>query len=100
MLRSNTIALTAVLALLTAFGPLATDIYVPSLPRIGDELNASAMDVQLTLSSYLLGFAIGQIGYGPISDRFGRRPALLMALTLFCAASAACATASGIVTLI
>jgi DHA1 family bicyclomycin/chloramphenicol resistance-like MFS transporter len=100
MLRRDTIALTALLALLTAFGPMATDIYVPSMPSIGRLLGASTSDVQLTLSSYLLGYALGQVVYGPVSDRFGRRPALLLALALFCAASLACAAAPTIEMLI
>src|SRR6516164_5308031 len=100
MLRPNTIGLTAFLGLLTAFGPAATDMYTPSMPDISKLLGSTASEVQLTLSSYLVGFAIGQIVYGPISDRWGRRPVLLVALALFCAASLACAAASTIETLI
>ena len=96
MLRPDTIALTAVLALLVAFGPVATDMYVPSMPEIGRLLDASTAEVQLTLSSYLIGFAIGQSFYGPISDRYGRKPVLLIALLIFCGASAACAGAPSI----
>ena len=84
MLRPDTIALTAVLALLVAFGPVATDMYVPSMPEIGRLLDAGTAEVQLTLSSYLIGFAIGQSFYGPISDRYGRKPVLLIALLIFC----------------
>jgi len=93
-------SLTALLALLTAFGAISTDMYVPSMPDIGRQLGADASIVQLTLSSYLAGFAIGQIIYGPISDRFGRKPTLLVALAIFCAASFACAVASTIEMLI
>jgi DHA1 family bicyclomycin/chloramphenicol resistance-like MFS transporter len=100
MLRPNTIALTALLALLTAFGPVATDMYVPSMPDIGRSLGASTSSVQLTLSAYLVAFAVGQIIYGPISDRYGRKPVLLAALALFCVASLACAVAPSIETLI
>jgi MFS family permease len=59
-------------------------MYVPSMPDIGRLLGASTSQVALTLSPYLVGFAIGQIIYGPISDRWGRKPVLLMALALFC----------------
>jgi DHA1 family bicyclomycin/chloramphenicol resistance-like MFS transporter len=100
MLRPDTIALTALLALLTAFGPVATDMYVPSMPDIGRSLGASASAVQLTLSAYLVAFAVGQVIYGPISDRYGRKPVLLAALALFCIASLACAVASSIEMLI
>ena len=94
MLRPDTIGLTAFLGLLTAFGPVATDMYTPSMPEIGRLLAASTAEVQLTLSAYLMGFAIGQVVYGPISDRWGRKPVLLMALALFCLSSLACAAAS------
>ena len=67
MLRPDTFALTGLLALLVAFGPVATDLYVPSMPEIGRLLGASPAEVQLTLSSYLVGFAFGQIIYGAIS---------------------------------
>jgi DHA1 family bicyclomycin/chloramphenicol resistance-like MFS transporter len=100
MLRADTIALTALLALLTAFGPISTDMYVPSMPEIGHVFAVDASRVQLTLSSYLGGFAIGQIVYGPAADRLGRKPVLLLTLTLFCLASLACAIAPTIETLI
>ena len=77
MLRPGTFALTLLLSLLTGLGPLSMDMYLPSLPAIGEALHASTAQVQLTISSYLLGFAVGQILYGPISDRFGRRPVIV-----------------------
>ena len=89
MLRPDTFALTAVLALLTAVGPLSVDMYLPSLPDIGRELVAPPAQVQLTISFYLVGFALGQIVYGPISDRHGRKPILLAALALFSTAGLA-----------
>jgi DHA1 family bicyclomycin/chloramphenicol resistance-like MFS transporter len=100
MLRPNTIGLTALLGLLTAFGPVATDMYIPSMPEIGRLLGASTSEVQLTLSAYLIGIAVGQVIYGPLSDRCGRKPVLLGALLLFCVASALCAVAPDIDTLI
>jgi len=100
MLRPDTLALTAVLALLTAVGPLSVDMYLPSLPDIGRELAASPAQVQLTISFYLVGFALGQIVYGPLSDRHGRKPVLLAALVLFSTAGLACAFASSIHALI
>jgi MFS transporter, DHA1 family, multidrug resistance protein len=100
MLRPDTLPLTVLLALLTAVGPLSTDMYLPSLPDITRLLAASAADVQLTLSAYLIGFALGQVVYGPLSDHYGRKPVLIAALGLFCVASLACAAAPGIEALI
>ena len=100
MLRPGTFALTALLAGLSAFGPLTTDMYLPSLPDIARHLDASTAEVQLTISSYLIGFACGQIVYGPISDRHGRKPVLIGAIALYCAASLACALSLSIEMLI
>jgi DHA1 family bicyclomycin/chloramphenicol resistance-like MFS transporter len=96
MLRPGSFALTVLLALLTGIGPLSTDMYVPSLPDIGRALHASTEQVQLTISSYLLGFATGQILYGPVSDRFGRKPVLMAALVLYGLGSIVCATTQSI----
>jgi MFS transporter, DHA1 family, multidrug resistance protein len=100
ILRPDTFALTVVLGLFTAVGPLSVDTYLPSLPDIGRELAASSAQVQLTISFYLVGFALGQIVYGPLSDRHGRKPVLLAALVLFSTAGLACAFASSIHALI
>ncbi len=100
MLRPGTFALTALLAALSAVGPLTTDMYLPSLPDIARQLEASTAQVQLTISAYLIGFAVGQIIYGPLSDRHGRKPVLLAAVALYCAASLACAMSTSIEMLI
>ncbi|MCY3980264.1 MAG: MFS transporter [Alphaproteobacteria bacterium] len=71
-----------VLAMLAAFGPLSIDMYLPSLPAIGREFDASAGDVQLTLSAFFIGFGVGQLLYGPLSDRYGRRPMLLFGVSV------------------
>ena len=99
MLRPGTFALTLLLSLLTGLGPLSMDMYLPSLPAIGQALHASTAQVQLTISSYLLGFAVGQIVYGPISDRFGRRPVILIALIVYGIGSVFCAVTQSIETL-
>jgi MFS transporter, DHA1 family, multidrug resistance protein len=96
MLRPDTFALTALLALLTALGPVAVDMYLPSFPEIGRQLSASPATVQLTLSLYLVAYAIGQVIYGPLSDRYGRIPVLRLALAIYCVASGACALAPNI----
>jgi len=100
MLSPDTFALTALLALLTALGPLAMDLYLPSLPAIERALAASTAHVQLTISVYLIGFAVGQIIYGPVSDRFGRKPVLGAALGIFCVGTLVCSVAPTIDALI
>ncbi|MBL8655328.1 MAG: MFS transporter, partial [Alphaproteobacteria bacterium] len=59
---------------MVAIGPLSTDLYLPSLPAIGKALDADVAHVQLTLSAYMCAFALVQLVYGPLSDRYGRRP--------------------------
>jgi DHA1 family bicyclomycin/chloramphenicol resistance-like MFS transporter len=100
MLKPDTLALTVVLALLTALGPLSTDMYLPSLPAIAESFGASTGQAQLTLSAFLLGFASGQFFYGPVSDRIGRKPVLLFGLGLYTLATLICALAPNIETLI
>src|SRR5581483_3998784 len=74
MLRPGTFALTALLAGLSAIGPLTTAMYLPSLPDISRPPNASTARGRFTISAYRIGFAAGQILYEPISDRHGRKP--------------------------
>src|SRR5580693_3090680 len=100
MLRPGTFSLTLLLSFLTALGPLTMDMYLPSLPAIGQALDASTVQVQLTISSYLIGFAAGQIIYGPISDRLGRKPVLLAAICVYGLGSVLCATTRSIDALI
>jgi DHA1 family bicyclomycin/chloramphenicol resistance-like MFS transporter len=88
------------LAALSAIGPLTTDMYLPSLPDIARQLHASTAQVQFTISAYLIGFAVGQIFYGPVSDRHGRKPVLMAAMALYCVASLACALSTSIEMLI
>ena len=88
--------MTAVLAMLTALGPLSTDFYLPSLPDIARVMGSDVAGAQATLSAFLFGFAAGQILWGPLSDRLGRRPILLFGLVLFIAATLACAFAPSI----
>ncbi len=100
MLRPGSFALTLLLSLLTGLGPLSMDMYLPSLPAIGRALQASTARAQFTISSYLFGFPAGQIVYGPIADRFGRRPVILAALVLYGIGSVFCAATQSIETLI
>ena len=96
MLRPGTFALTLLLAALTTLGPLSIDMYLPSLPEIGRALAAPTASVQLTISSYLIGLAAGQIIYGPVSDRYGRRPILFAALAVYVVGTGICAGAQSI----
>jgi DHA1 family bicyclomycin/chloramphenicol resistance-like MFS transporter len=100
VLRPGSIALTVLLALLTAIGPLSTDMYLPSLPRIVADFGSSVAEVQLTLSIFLVGFATGMLVYGPLADRYGRRPVLIAGLTILLAGTLACALAPTVETLI
>lgn len=85
--------LIALIGLFLMLQPLATDMYIASLPGIARRLDAAAATVQLTLSVFALAFALMQLVSGPLSDRFGRRPVVLAGLALFAASSLACAAA-------
>ena len=101
MKRPNiTLKLALFLSFLSTLGPLSLDTYLPSLPDIGLSLEASALQVQLTISSYLFGSGIGAIIYGPVSDHLGHRPVLLRALVLYGIMTTACAVAPSIVAFI
>lgn len=100
MLKPDTFALTVLLAALTALAPLSTDLYLPTLPDIGRAFGVSPAQVQLTMSAYLVGFAGGQIAYGPISDWYGRRSGFLVALSCYCVGSLICLVAPSIDVLI
>lgn len=80
-----------VLGLLCAIGPLCTDFYLPALPEITAQLNATGTQTQLSLTAALLGLGLGQLFFGPLSDRIGRRKPLVLSLLLFIFASAMCA---------
>ena len=88
------------LGLLSAFGPLSLDLYLPSLPRISADFAAGAGATQLTLSGSLAGLALGQLLVGPLSDRVGRRQPLLLGLAGFVLLSIVCAIAPNIAVLI
>jgi len=91
--------LLVVLGVLSTFGPLTTDLYLPGLPEVADELGASESQVQLTLTACLIGLALGQAIAGPVSDTLGRRRPLLVGLALFVVASLGCAVAPSILVL-
>jgi DHA1 family bicyclomycin/chloramphenicol resistance-like MFS transporter len=85
------------LVAMIGLGPFTMQVIVPSLPAIGRDLGASTATIQLTVTLYLVAIGVGQLFYGPLSDRFGRRPLLMGGLALYAVASLAAAVAPGIV---
>lgn len=85
-----------VLGALSAFGPLTIDMYLPALPALSRDLDASASLVQLTLSAFMVGLALGQLVVGPLSDALGRRRPLVAGLVVYVAGSLACAVAPSV----
>ena len=89
-----------ILSLLMGFGAISTDLYLPAMPAMGRSLDASAGTVEWTVSGYLVGFSLGQLLWGPASDRHGRRIPVAIGLVLFVAGSAGCALAGSASTMI
>ncbi|WP_434637978.1 multidrug effflux MFS transporter [Klebsiella sp. I138] len=81
-----------ILGLLTAIGPLCTDFYLPALPDITQQLSATGTQTQLSLTAALIGLGLGQLFFGPLSDRIGRKKPLALSLLLFIFSSVMCAT--------
>ena len=98
--RAGYYRLALILGAQTAMGPLAIDTYLPALPTITREFGTSASAVQLSLSVYFIGIAVGQAIYGPLSDRYGRRLPLFAGLALFVVGSLGCALAPDVGTLV
>lgn len=98
--KRQTQGLILLVAFLTGIGPLSTDTYLPAIPELAASLGVSTAHAQWSISSYFLGIASGQIVAGPFSDRFGRRPVLLIGFLLFFIATFVCAVAPDIQTLI
>ncbi|HEY0833917.1 MAG TPA: multidrug effflux MFS transporter [Azospirillum sp.] len=96
MPRPDSLTFRVLLTVLVAFGPLSTDLYLPSLPALVTVFDTDIATVQLTLSVFLVGFAVSQLVYGPVSDRFGRRPALIGGILIYLLASVACVFAADI----
>lgn len=82
--------LIVLLSALVAFGPLSIDMYLPALPSIAHDLNSTVAATQKTITIFLLGFSIGMLIYGPLSDRFGRKKLLLIGMVLYVFATLGC----------
>ena len=89
----HTVGLVVLLGSMAALGAINTDLYLPSLPRVARDLGASAAGAQLTITVVLVGMALGQLAVGPLSDRYGRRPPVVVGCAVFVAASLGCLVA-------
>ena len=85
-----------VLGILIAIGPLTIDVYLPAFLQISQSLKVEVSQIQLTLTCYFFGIVLGQIFYGPIIDRFGKKPPLIFGISLFIIASFGCSFAQNI----
>ncbi|MEN5014893.1 Bcr/CflA family multidrug efflux MFS transporter [Erwinia sp. Eh17-17] len=94
--KNSSTGLVVILGLLAMLMPLSIDMYLPALPQIAREFAVSAGSVQMTLNAYILGFALGQLIYGPLADSFGRKPVIAAGTLIFAIAAAACAMAQTI----
>jgi MFS transporter, DHA1 family, multidrug resistance protein len=99
-LRSESLAVIILLTALTAVTPLSIDMPLPALPMLAEALSAPADQAQLLVGVFLAGFACAQLIAGPLSDRFGRRPILLIGLTAYLILSAAASVAANLETLL
>jgi DHA1 family bicyclomycin/chloramphenicol resistance-like MFS transporter len=98
--RRRAVSTIIVLGMLSTFGPISLDLYLPALPELAQDLDASASSAQLSITACLLGLAVGQLIAGPLSDRFGRRRPLIIGLVLYLITSAACAFAPSVTVLL
>ena len=92
----STARLVILLGALTTMGPIAIDMYLPSIPAMGVDLHGTPAEAEATVAAFLAGMALGQLIYGPASDRFGRRRPMLIGVTVVVLASAVCALAQSI----
>ena len=90
----------AILSMLMGFASISTDLYLPAMPAMATSLGARPGLIDLTVSGYLIGFSLGQLLWGPISDRYGRRPSVAVGLVFFIVGSGGCALAGNALVLI
>ena len=96
MTRQKYFSLILILGTLTALGPFSIDMYLPGFPAIAKDLRTTVADVSLSLSSFFIGISAGQLLYGPLLDRFGRKKPLYIGLVVYLFSSVACAFATSI----
>lgn len=99
-LAADSLPITILITALVAVGTLSTSIYAPSMPTLVGDFATTPDNVKLTLTVFLVGFAAGQLVYGPLSDRFGRRSVLIGGLLVYSLGNLACIAATGIETMI
>jgi len=99
-IKKNQFYLILILGLLTSIGPLSIDMYLPAFPSIAKNLNTTVSNVMLSLSSFFVGISVGQLLYGPLLERYGRKTPLYFGLGLYSISAIACATAMSVETLI
>src|SRR5688572_19150250 len=91
MTKKRQFFLVVILGLLSTISPFSIDMYLPGFPAIASDLNTTIASVQLSLTSYFIGIAAGQMLYGPLLDRFGRKRPLFVGLVVYILASIGCA---------
>ncbi|EPN7078778.1 MFS transporter, partial [Acinetobacter baumannii] len=82
-MKSKNYALIGLLGALVAFGPLSIDMYLSSLPQMSVDLASSAQQIQKTITVFLVGFSIGMLFYGPLSDIYGRKKILIIGISIY-----------------
>jgi len=85
--------LIVLLAAITAAGPVALNIFLPALPSVRQHFAASVVEMNATVSAALIAFAVGILVYGPVSDRYGRRPVIIAGQVVFAAGNLMCLVA-------
>src|SRR6185295_5837274 len=100
MTRKQHVITILILGALATISPFSIDMYLPGFPEIAGDLDTSIANVQLSLTSYFIGIAVGQILYGPLLDRFGRKLPLFCGLSAYIVASIACAITNSVESLI
>ena len=100
MTRKQHFSIILILGTLSTVSPFAIDMYLPGFPAIARDLNTSISQVQLSLTSYLIGISLGQLLYGPLLDRFGRKYPLYAGMAIYLLASLGCAMSNSVESLI